>query len=115
MELKNQLEQWCQQLTSDVESDTRDLAVIQERLRLNRGRLRHLRGLILVAKPDAPRLMEECARIMGVEPMHVRVLSQKLIDADIRPDLDRSPLALTARMHGSKKFKHVGRNTFAVV
>ena len=106
---------WRQQLVADIASDQRELGAINKRLRLNVIRLRHLDAMSLVAKPGAPKLMTERARIMGIEPMHVRVLSQKLIDADIRPDLDRSPNVLTSRMHLSSHFKRVGRGTYAVV
>ena len=106
---------WREQLVDDIKSDTRKLETIKHSLRMNRERLRHLDALTMVAKPGSPKLISEMVRIMGVEPMHVSVLSQKLVDANIRPDLDRSPNVLTSRMHTSPRFKRVGVGTYAVV
>ena len=109
---KNSLEQWRKQLQLDVVSD-------QRRLRDNTERLRHVNALLGVGNGTSPHddVMVATEQILRAssEPMHVKVLAQKLMDIGI-PLPGRGEIQnLITRLHHSPKFKRVGRGTYIPV
>jgi hypothetical protein len=119
MVLKNDLEKWRQQLESNVVSDQHELLVIQQRLRDNTARLEHVNALLGVThtksiNDDLMVAIEQILRASS-EPMHVKVLAQKLTDIGV-PLPGRGTIAnLTTRLHRSSNYKRVGRGTYIPV
>jgi hypothetical protein len=115
MFLDNELQKHHDQLASEIKSDNQEICKLQQRVQLNRKRLRHVYELLNVKKSF--NLLDECERILRAssEPIHVTILIQRLSDEGI-PIPGRGDVTnLISRLHRSPRFKRIGRGTYDAV